>query len=100
MLTFEPITGEVMADTLTGATIFLTRCHDMAKMHGRSNIQWTNVETRVVMKPVVQLERTGCGIASVAALAMRELSGGTACGEPARYFLWRFEVVVRDTPRS
>ena len=30
----------------------------------------------------------------------RELSRGTACGEPARYFLWRFEVVVRDTPRS
>ena len=58
-----------MGDSLTGATIFLTRCHDMAKMHGRSNIQWTNVETRVVMKPVVQLERTGCGIASVAALA-------------------------------
>ena len=26
-------------------------------------------ETRVVVKPVVQLERTGCGIASVAALA-------------------------------
>ena len=41
----------------------------MAKMHRRLNIQWTNVETRVVMKPVVQLERTGCGIASVAALA-------------------------------
>jgi hypothetical protein len=29
----------------------------------------TEAETRVVMKPVVQLERTGCGIASVAALA-------------------------------
>ncbi len=69
MLTFEFITGEVTGDTLTGVTIFLTRCHDMAKMHGRSNSQWTNVETGVVMKPVVQLERTGCGIASVAALA-------------------------------
>ena len=69
MLTVEPITGEVTGDTLTGATIFLTRYPDMAKMHRRLNIQWTNVETRVVMKPVVQLERTGCGIASVAALA-------------------------------
>ena len=69
MLTGELITGEVTGDTLTGVTIFLTRCHDMAKMHGRSNIEWTKVETRVVMKPVVQLERTGCGIASVAALA-------------------------------
>lgn len=69
MLTFEFITGEVTGDTLTGVTIFLTRCHDMAKMHARFNIQWTKVETRVVMKPVVQLERTGCGIASVAALA-------------------------------
>ena len=29
----------------------------------------TEAETRVVMKPVVQLERTGCGIANVAALA-------------------------------
>ena len=69
MLTFEHITGEVTRETLTGVTIFLTRCHDMAKMHARFNIQWTKVETRVVMKPVVQLERTGCGIASVAALA-------------------------------
>ena len=41
----------------------------MANMHGRSNIQSEKVETRVGMKPVVQLERTGCGIASVAALA-------------------------------
>jgi len=69
VLTFERITGEVTGDTLTGATSFLTRCHDMAKMHRRFNIQWTNVETRVGMKPVVQLEPTGCGIASVAALA-------------------------------
>ena len=69
MLTFELITGEVTGDTPTGVTIFLTRCHDLAKMHRRFNIQWTKVETRVVMKPVVQLERTGCGIASVAALA-------------------------------
>ena len=69
MLTFERITGEVTGDIPTGVTIFLTRCLDMAKMHRRFNIQWTKVETRVGMKPVVQLERTGCGIASVAALA-------------------------------
>ncbi len=69
MLTRDPTTGEVTGDTLTGVTIFLTRCHDMAKMHRRLNIQWTNIETGVGMKPVVQLERTGCGIASVAALA-------------------------------
>lgn len=41
----------------------------MAKMQGMSPVQLTNVETGVAMKPVVQLERTGCGIASVAALA-------------------------------
>ena len=69
MLTRDPTTGEVTGDTLTGAITFLTRCHDMANIHRRLNIQWTNIETRVGMKPVVQLERTGCGIASVAALA-------------------------------
>lgn len=30
---------------------------------------WTNNESDVAVKPVVQLERTGCGIASVAVLA-------------------------------
>ena len=69
MLTVEPITGEVTGDTLTGATIFLTRCHDRASMDRRLNIQWTIVEIRAAMNPVVQRERTGCGIASVAALA-------------------------------
>ncbi len=44
MLNCEPTTGEVTRDTLTGATIFLTRCHDMAKMHGRFNIQWTTLK--------------------------------------------------------
>ena len=38
--------------------------------HGEAQyLRRTEAETRVVMKPVVQLERTGCGIASVAALA-------------------------------
>jgi hypothetical protein len=41
----------------------------MAKMHGRSTIRWTEAETGFDMKTVVQLERTGCGIASVAVLA-------------------------------
>ena len=36
------------------------------------------------MKPVVQLELTGCGIASVAALAGRELCTGEARGESTR----------------
>src|SRR5580765_818061 len=36
---------------------------------GAQYLRRTEGETRVVMKPVVQLERTGCGIASVAALA-------------------------------
>jgi ABC-type bacteriocin/lantibiotic exporter with double-glycine peptidase domain len=34
-----------------------------------SHIRRANAETGVAMKPVVQLERTGCGIACVAALA-------------------------------
>ncbi|MDZ4857012.1 MAG: hypothetical protein SGJ26_19500 [Nitrospirota bacterium] len=34
-----------------------------------SHIQRANAETGVAMKPVVQRERTGCGIASVAVLA-------------------------------
>ena len=37
---------------------------------GGAQYLWrAEAETRVVMKPVVQLERTGCGIASAAALA-------------------------------
>jgi hypothetical protein len=41
----------------------------MAKMQKRFHLQRTKVENGVVMKPVVQLERTGCGIASIAVLA-------------------------------
>src|SRR5262249_23148150 len=32
-------------------------------------LRWTQVETGIVMKPVIQQEATGCGIASVAALS-------------------------------
>ena len=71
----------------------------MVKMHKMFHVR-VEVETGVVMKPVVQLEQTGCGIASVAALAGVSYRSVQRKANRLRHFRRRFEVVVRDTSCS